>query len=154
MPWAAVLTDMGTYEIGDQQPTWTRRGPGNSTCPPPYNFNLADPSVIQYCGYEGLTLNMLHSPVATVHTQQWPQLSPAMWIGECFANGSTAHGWTQTKWKEHLAFLDTQNITRIGLWCHGSDSPGVGFPCTGLDGVCKWFLEELIQWKARGLARG
>lgn len=28
--------------------------------------------------------------------------------------------------------------------------PGVGFPCTGLDGVCKWFLEELIQWKARG----
>ena len=72
-----------------------------------------------------------------------------MWVGECFANGSTAHGWDRPKWRAHLAFLDSQNITRIGLWCHGSDNPGVGFPCTGLDGVCSWFLEELTAWKAR-----
>eukprot|EP01046_Picozoa_sp_COSAG06_P000633 COSAG06_NODE_18_length_34640_cov_31.179989_9_plen_398_part_00 len=49
-PWAAILTDMGTYEIGDQQPTWSRRGPGNSTCPPPYDSRATDPSVLQYCG--------------------------------------------------------------------------------------------------------
>jgi hypothetical protein len=57
--------------------------------------------VIQYCGYEGLTLNMLHSPLAAVHAQRWPQLSPAMWIGNCHKNGTTAHGWTRDKWKAH-----------------------------------------------------
>ena len=93
-PWAAVLTDMGTCkrdrppfrrstnhsymysntlltdEIGDQQPTWARRG-ANSSCPPPGGAPpTVDPEVISYCGYEGLTLNMLHSPMATVHAQR------------------------------------------------------------------------------------
>jgi hypothetical protein len=147
---ASVLTDMGTYTIGDQEPTWSRRGPGNATCPPPYSSLPSDPSAIQYCGYEGLTLNMLHSPFATAHAQRWPQLAPAMWIGECFANGTTARGWSHPKWKAHLAFLDSQNITRIGLWCHGpGSSTGLGFPCAGIDDVCPWFYEELELWKAR-----
>eukprot|EP01046_Picozoa_sp_COSAG06_P000632 COSAG06_NODE_18_length_34640_cov_31.179989_8_plen_108_part_00 len=101
---------------------------------------------------------MLHSPLTTVHTQQWPQLSPAMWVGECFENGTTAKGWTRAKWKAHLAFLDSQNITRIGLWCHGGADSGVGFPCTGLGepygNVCAWFMEELVAWKARGPGGG
>lgn len=147
-PWASVLTDMGTYAIGEQQPTATRRVgdrcPGKSPAPHPAE-------VTQYCGYEGQWLNVLESPIATAHAQSWPQLSPAMWIGQCFANGTTARGWTRQKWRDHLAFLDTRRIPRIGIWCHGGHGNQgiVGFPCPTVEDVCPWFYTELAAWKAR-----
>ena len=72
------------------------------------------------CGYEGRVLNMLHSPLTTVHTDRWPLYAPAMWIGRCYPNGTTKLGWTHEKFKAHLEFLDTVGITRIGIWCECS----------------------------------
>ena len=145
-PWAAVLTDMGTYEIGAEPAAWARNGTRGS-CPP---VAVPDPEVMPYCGFEGQVLNVLQSPLTTVHAQHSPQLSPAMWIGQCYPNGTTRHGWTQRKLRSFLSFLDSQNITRIGLWCMDPGNPNfVGFPCVGLDDVCPWFYEELETWKAR-----
>ena len=123
--------------------------------------NKHDPEVMPYCGYEGRILNMLHSPLTTVHTDRWPLYAPAMWIGECYANGTTKHGWTHQKFKAHLEFLDTVGITRIGIWCQNSCSISnlsnpldcgdnfVGFACAGLNTTCPYFYEELTAWKAR-----
>lgn len=72
---------------------------------------------MQYCGWEGPLMNTLHSPVATVHADRAPQLSPALWLGDCLANGTSAHGWTQPKLKAFLDFLDAQGMTRVGVWC-------------------------------------
>ena len=123
VPWAAVLTDMGTYGgPGDAPVGWMKNGTKGSCPPNPTNA----PAVISHCGFEGNVMNMLHSPVATVHADRWPQLSPAMWIGDCYPNGSlTKHGWTHENFKAHLAFLDTVGIQRIGA------SPGPSRPsCT------------------------
>ena len=88
-PWAAVLTDMGTYNGPAADPVaWYKNGTRGSCPPSPTN----DPAVISYCGYEGKLMNVLHSPAATVHADRWPQLSPAMWIGDCYPNGSLSHG--------------------------------------------------------------
>ena len=146
-PWASILTDMGTYSIGDLEPTWSKNGTRGS-CPP--TKRGMDANVIQYCGFEGRTMNMLHSPLITVHADRWPQLSPAMWIGQCYSNGTTRHGWTQAKFRTHLEFLDSVNITRVGLWCMDPHNENfVGFPCIGLDtvGECRWFYDELARWK-------
>jgi hypothetical protein len=63
-------------------------------------------------------MNVLHSPLATVHVDRYPLLSPAIWIGECWKNGtSTDRGWTQPKLKAFLAFLDTVGVQSIALWC-------------------------------------
>ena len=89
-----------------------------------------DPSVIQCCGFEGRIMNVLHSPVAKYWPSRAPQLSPALWIGDCLANGSaTTHGWSQPKLHSLLQFLDTQGINRIGLWCMTNGTDPVGFPC-------------------------
>ena len=90
-PWAATLTDMGTYATlkpgSGQWPYYA--GKGNvvniswtkdmTDCPqwlPPGN----DPAVIQYCGFEGRVMNLLHSPRVTIHKDRWPQLAPAIWV--------------------------------------------------------------------------
>ena len=85
----------------------------------------------------------------------------AMWIGRCYANGTTQRGWTHEQFKAHLAFLDTVGITRIGIWCQNSCSISnisnpldcgdnfVGFACSCLNNTCPYFYEELAAWKAR-----
>ena len=56
-PWAAVLTDMGTYSVGANS---SHGKLSDGTCKTdPTN----DPKVIQYCGNEGYVLNTLHSPI-------------------------------------------------------------------------------------------
>ena len=133
-PWADVLTDMGSYSISNAKPKWFPL----KDCPPDPNN---DPSIIQYCGFEGFTMNFLHSPVATVYTDRAPQISPALWIGDCFPNGTTKQGWTQDKLRSFLLFLDSQNIQRIGLWCMTNESDPIGFPCPVES--CPWIYEEL-----------
>ena len=125
-PWASMLSDMGTYSIGDLNATWAKNGT-QGTCPATcikehrhkndwVCNNKHDPAVMPYCGYEGRVLNMLHSPVANVHTDRYPLYAPAMWIGRCYPNGTTQRGWTHEKFKAHLEFLDTVGINRIGIW--------------------------------------
>ena len=46
-----------------------------------------DPEIVQYCGWEGGMMNVLHSPLATVYADRAPQLAPALWIGDCFKMG-------------------------------------------------------------------
>ena len=143
VPWADVLTDMGTYSIGDAEPSWSKNGTSGS-CP---NDPTNDPNVIQYCGFEGGIMNVLHSPVAKYWPSRAPQLSPGLWIGDCLANGTaTAHGWTQPKLHSFLQFLDTQGVNRIGLWCMTNDTDPIGFPCPM--GDCHWIYDELQAWKA------
>ena len=115
------------------------------------------------CGYEGRVLNMLHSPLTTVHTDRWPLYAPAMWIGRCYPNGTTKLGWTHEKFKAHLEFLDTVGITRIGIWCQNSCAISnisnpldcgdnfVGFACAGLNDTCPYFYDELAAWRSRPL---
>ena len=126
--------DMGSYSISNAKPNWFPL----KDCPPDPNN---DPSIIQYCGFEGFTMNFLHSPVATVYTDRAPQISPALWIGDCFPNGTTKQGWTQDKLRSFLLFLDSQNIQRIGLWCMTNESDPIGFPCPVES--CPWIYEEL-----------
>ena len=126
--------------------------------------NKHDPELMPYCGYEGRVLNMLHSPIAKVHTDRFPLYAPAVWIGRCYANGTTKEGWTHEKFTAHLAFLDTVGITRIGIWCQNScaitniSNPldcgdnFVGFFCAGLNSSCPYVYEELTAWKARTIA--
>lgn len=104
-------------------------------------------------------MNVLHSPVNTVYADRAPQYSPGLYIGECLSNDTTRtrQGWAQPKLSEFLAFLDTQGITRIGLWCTNVSPASnvtdpIGFPCP-LDG-CPWMLEELKAWKMRALPNG
>ena len=177
VPWASVLSDMGTYRIGDLNATWFRngtRGTCPATCtevhhkphtPIPTHWeckNKHDPKLMPYCGYEGRVLNMLHSPIARVRTDHGnPLYAPAMWIGRCYANGTTREGWTHEKFRAHLRFLDTVGITRIGIWCQNSCAISnitnpldcgdnfVGFFCAGLNTTCPYFYEELTAWKAR-----
>eukprot|EP01051_Picozoa_sp_SAG22_P018417 SAG22_NODE_3095_length_1946_cov_1.397401_2_plen_223_part_00 len=176
-PWAAVLTDMGTYvNLSPNQPHggWPHK-PGDptdnmsyttdmSSCPqwrPPGN----DPAVMQYCGFEGRVMNLLHSPRATIHKDRWPQLAPAIWLGGCYANGSTPtqQGWTRASLRAFLAFLDAQHIPRIGIWCmafvdkHGLQKGGA-CPCPGVESdnvtgaiYCPWQYEELRAWRTRPL---
>ena len=69
-------------------------------------------AVIQYCGFEGSVLNVLHSPKTTAYVDKWPRISPAIWFGDCWHNGTgTAHGWTQGKLKSFLSFLDRTGVT-------------------------------------------
>jgi hypothetical protein len=158
VPWADVLTDMSTYGLDDGtgQGTdvplpWSKNGT-RGTCP--YDSHN-DPSIIQYCGgIESRVMNVLHSPVAKVYSDRPPQLSPGLYIGECLANPTTRtrQGWTRPKLSEFLSFLDTQGITRIGLWCTNisptsNETDPIGFPCP-LDG-CPWMLEEIKAWKMR-----
>ena len=138
-PWADVLTDMGSYSILSNQPSWSK-------CPP--DAERANSPITPYCGWEGGILNVLHSPVATVYPDRAPQLSPALWLGDCFPNGTgTKQGWTQPKLSSFLSFLDTQGITRIGVWCMTNESDPIGFPCP-VD-PCPWMYDELLKWKRR-----
>ena len=130
-PWADVLTDMGMYSILSNNPSY-------------HKCHGHDP-ILQYCGWEGGMMNALHSPVATVHADRAPQLSPALWIGDCVTNGTTAQGWTQSNLRSFLSFLDAQNITRIGIWCMTNESDPIGFPCQVTN--CPWMIEELVKWK-------
>eukprot|EP00658_Telonema_sp_P-2_P075789 TRINITY_DN65545_c0_g1_i1.p1 TRINITY_DN65545_c0_g1~~TRINITY_DN65545_c0_g1_i1.p1 ORF type:complete len:121 (+),score=25.06 TRINITY_DN65545_c0_g1_i1:67-429(+) len=52
------------------------------------------------------------------------------------------------KFRAHLEFLDSVNISRIGVWCMQGGKDPVGFPCAGLQPgqACPWFLEELTKW--------
>ena len=160
VPWAAVLTDMGTYRPGAGASEHCRRdGPPSACNAKCKNDSTNDPSIIQYCGFEGNVLNVLDSPVATVHADRWPQLSPAMWFGDCWANGSgTSHGWTQQKLRRFLAFLDTQGILSVGIWCMAE------LPCGGVEPDhnghnhsyrpnCPWMYEELRAWRHRPTTR-
>ena len=96
-------------------------------------------------------MNVLNSPVAKVYADRAPQLAPALWIGDCFENGTgTKQGWTQDKLSSFLGFLDTQRIQRIGVWCMTNESDPIGFPCP-VDS-CPWMLDELRKWKKRPAA--
>lgn len=54
VPWAAVLTDMGTYQGPGSSPVgWMKNGTQGSCPYSPSN----DPTVIQHCGYEGNVMN-------------------------------------------------------------------------------------------------
>ena len=69
-------------------------------------------AIIQYCGFECNTLNVLHSPKTTVYVDKWPQISPAIWFGDCWHNGAgTTHGWTQGKLNIFLSFLERTWVT-------------------------------------------
>lgn len=141
-PWADVLSDMGSYSILSNPPTW--HGPGR---PCPHDPNN-DPSIIQYCGWEGGVMNMLHSPAVTVYADRSPQVAPAIWVGDCAGNGSyTKQGWTQPKLHAFLAFLDTHQISRIGVWCMTNEGDPIGFPCNVSE--CPWMLDELLDWKKK-----
>ena len=85
----------------------------------------------------------------------WYILTEALWLGDCFDNGTSKHAWTQPKLAAFLAFLDTQGISRIGVWCMTNGKDPIGFPCPGKNegGPCAWQAEE-IKWKARGAAVG
>ena len=104
---------------------------------------LNDPKVVQYCGFEGQLMNLLHSPIATVHADRWPQLSPGIWIGDCLANGTSTHGWTQPLLHSFLGFLDILNIISITIWCSAE------MPCPDVDEHCPWMYMELRAWKTR-----
>ena len=87
-PWASILSDMGTYRIGDLDATWAKngtRGTCPATCVKEHRHkddwvckDKHDPDVMPYCGYEGRVLNMLHSPLTTVHTDRFPLYAPAV----------------------------------------------------------------------------
>jgi hypothetical protein len=105
---------------------------------------LNDPNIVPYCGFEGQLLNLLHSPVANVFADRWPQLSPGIWVGGCLPNGTSPHGWTQLLLKDFLEFLDTLNIKQITVWCDAA------MPCPMVDKHCPWMYSELRVWKSRG----
>ena len=107
---------------------------------------------MQYCGWEGPLMNTLHSPVATVHADRAPQLSPALWLGDCLANGTSAHGWTQPKLNAFLDFLDAQGMTRVGVWCMTDGHDPIGFPCPSVAENCSWQYDELRKWRTRSAA--
>ena len=100
VPWAGVLTDMYSYSFGgrpkrywpagypDRPEAWSKNGTRGSC--PGYPFGLEDPVTEQYCGWEGPIMNTLHSPIATVHPDRAPQLSPGLYLGNCFANGTSS----------------------------------------------------------------
>ena len=46
----------------------------------------------------------------------YSQLAPAIWIGRCLANGTSMTRWTPDTLRGFLSFLDTLNITRLGIW--------------------------------------
>jgi hypothetical protein len=146
VPWADVLTDMYSYHIGSEEPDWSRNGTRGSCRT---LMKDEDPVTQQYCGWEGPIMNTLHSPVATVHADRPPQLSPALWLGDCRSNGTSVHGWTQQKLSSFFHFLDTQGITRVGIWCMTQGHDPIGFPCPGVVAHCSWQYEELRKWKAR-----
>lgn len=146
VPWADVLTDMYSYQVINEVPDWSKNGT-RGTCGP--LMKDEDPAVIQYCGWEGPLMNTLHSPLATVHPDRAPQLSPALWLGDCLDNGTSVHGWTQPKLASFLQFLDTQGITRVGVWCMTDSHDPIGFPCPGVKEHCPWQYDELTKWKAR-----
>jgi hypothetical protein len=146
VPWADVLTDMYSYSIHGEDPAWQKNGTRGSCGP---LLSHEDPATQQYCGWEGPLMNTLHSPVATVHADRVPQLSPALWLGDCLENGTSVHGWTQEKLASFLGFLDTQGITRIGVWCMTDGHDPIGFPCPGVESNCSWQYDELLKWKAR-----
>jgi hypothetical protein len=163
VPWADVLTDMSTYGLDDGSGDgtdvtlpWAKNGTRGSC---PYDPNN-DPSVIQYCGgVESRVMNVLHSPIAKVYPDRAPQLSPGLYIGECLTNDTTRtkQGWTQPKLSEFLSFLDTQKITRIGLWCTdisptSNATDPIGFPCPLQN--CEWMIAELQAWKKRKVKGG
>ena len=54
VPWADVLTDMGSYSILSNPASWSK-------CPP--DATRAEDPVTPYCGWEGGILNVLNSPV-------------------------------------------------------------------------------------------
>ena len=66
-----------------------------------------------------------------------------------FGAGTSVHGWTQPKLASFLEFLDSQSITRVGIWCMTGGHDPIGFPCPGVREHCPWQYEELKQWKAR-----
>ena len=138
-----------TDSIRDEQPDWAQNGTSGS-CPP--LMPDEDPVTMQYCGWEGPLMNTLHSPVATVHADRAPQLSPALWLGDCLANGTSVHGWTQPKLKAFLDFLDAQGMTRVGVWCMTDGHDPIGFPCHGVAENCSWQYDELRKWRTRSAA--
>ena len=167
-PWAAVLTDMGSYnpwtscklqsnsqcgpEGNVSRLAWEKNGTRGYCGPSVYGTGRNDPNIIKYCGFEGQTMNLLTSPVAKVHAGPagggYSQLAPAIWIGSCFKNGTSDTEWTVETLRAFLHFLDVQHITRIGLWPTGLDgTPDI--PCPSLKQHCPWMLDEIRAWKAR-----
>lgn len=154
-PWASVLTDMGSYN-----PFTNCKIQSNSNCGPEGNaarlawekngtrgscdndFGRNDPNIITFCGFEGQTMNLLTSPVAKIHSSQ---LAPALWIGDCFPNGTSHTEWTAETMRSFLHFLDGQNITRLGIWptgMSGGQQDGMpDIPPQGLKQSCPWMLD-------------
>ena len=88
VPYMSVLTDMYAYSIGDRTPDWSKNGTRGSCGS---LMKDEDPVTQQYCGWEGPLMNTLHSPLATVHADRAPQLSPALWLGDCLDNGTCSY---------------------------------------------------------------
>ena len=131
-----IMSDMGTYSIGDLNATWSKNG-SRGSCPP---TELSD--VMPYCGYEGRIMNMLHSPRTMVHIDRYPLYAPAMWIGECYSNGTTKHGWTHQKFKARKCAIT------LCLVCH---SPSLSAPNTA---CCLQTSSFLTRLALRGLEFG
>ena len=90
--------------------------------------------------------------VMQVYADRAPQLAPALWIGDCYANGTgTTQGWTPPKLRSFLRFLDELKIQRLGIWCMTNNSDPIGFPCQ-VD-TCPWMYTELLEWKKRSLTQ-
>ena len=115
---------------------WERNGTRGSCRSDPGN----DPAVIQYCGFEGQVMTMLHGRVATAFPDRWPQLSPGLWLGDCAENGTSAHGWTQASLRSFLAFLGSVSVTRVAVWCMAE------MPCPTVDKNCPWMVRVLLYY--------
>ena len=92
-PWADVLYDMGSYSILTNEPKWMKVSSHARACSPlcilgrsrpnarqtgvqghcPKDPNN-DPKVVQYCGWEGGIMNVLHSPVSKIYAEQQPMV--------------------------------------------------------------------------------
>jgi len=87
----------------------------------------------------------------------YSQLAPAIWIGRCLANGTSMTRWTPDTLRGFLSFLDTLNITRLGIWpttCvvtedTDCDSGTPDIPITNVTEHCPWMYEALREWKGR-----
>ena len=91
----------------------------------------------------------------SVRAAQWSLLPDAGRV-EYGTNGAVRcaeHAWTQAKLASFLEFLDTEGITRVGVWCMTDGKDPIGFPCpgTGEGEPCAWQTEELEKWKAKRL---
>ena len=90
-PWADVLSDMGAYSIFDMEPSYHKCKVPNPA---------VDPKIVQFCGWEGGIMNVLHSPLATAYTDRAPQIAPAIWIGDCLLTGRPPKAGHPKSWRD------------------------------------------------------